>query len=57
MRGVSWQESLTRVVVIVCGAIAAVLLIRNGAAEALPAIAVGGSIGACLMRTFEDDEQ
>lgn len=57
MRGVSWQESLTRVVVIVCGAIAAVLLVRNGAAEALPAIAVGGSIGACLMRTFEDDEQ
>ena len=56
MRRLSWQESLTRVLLLLSGLVAALLLAKNGAVEALPAIAVGGSIGACLMRTFDDDE-
>jgi hypothetical protein len=56
MRSLSWQETLTRLLFVVSGGVAALLLMREGAAEALPAIAVGGSIGACLMRSFDRAE-
>lgn len=56
MRGLSRQEALTRFLFLISGGVAAVLLMREGAVEALPAIAAGGSIGACLMRSFVNDE-
>ncbi|HVT44829.1 MAG TPA: hypothetical protein VMT00_10590 [Thermoanaerobaculia bacterium] len=50
MKSFSWQDVALRALFIGCGVVAAAIMITRGEVEALPAIAVGGSIGACLVR-------
>lgn len=49
----TWQDVATRVVIIACGAVAAALLMLKGTPEALPGLAIGGSLGALLIRNSE----
>jgi hypothetical protein len=49
----SWQDVATRVVLIASGVIAAALLMLKGAPEAIPGLAIGGSLGAWLIRRTE----
>lgn len=49
----TWQDVAIRVVIIACGAVAAALLVLKGSPEALPGLAIGGSIGALLIRNAE----
>ena len=43
-----------RALIVVAGALSAVLLALKGQAQALPALAVGATLGACMMRFSEE---
>ncbi|HEY2830248.1 MAG TPA: hypothetical protein VGJ88_09045 [Thermoanaerobaculia bacterium] len=45
------QDFALRALILVAGGIAAALLALKGQAQSLPALAVGGMLGAFLMRT------
>jgi hypothetical protein len=45
------QDFALRALILIAGGVAAALLALNGQAQALPALAVGGMLGAFLMRT------
>ncbi len=46
-----------RVLVVVAGTLAAVLLVLKGQAQALPALAVGATLGAFAMGRFGPSEE
>ena len=46
-----------RVLIGVSGVLAAVLLSMKGYGQALPALAVGGTVGACFAARFQSSEQ
>jgi hypothetical protein len=51
------QDLALRVLFVVAGGIAALLLALKGQAQALPALAVGGTLGALLARRFGTTEE
>jgi len=46
------QDVALRTLILVAGGLAAVLLALRGQGQALPALAVGGTLGACVMARF-----
>ena len=48
------HDVLLRTLIIVAGALSAVLLAMKGQAQALPALAVGATLGAFAMRPREE---
>jgi hypothetical protein len=51
------QDVALRTLILVAGGLAAVLLALKGQGQALPALAVGGTLGACVMARFGPAEQ
>jgi hypothetical protein len=51
------QDLALRTLILVAGGLAAVLLALKGQGQALPALAVGGTLGACMMARFGPSEQ
>ncbi len=50
------QDHVLRALIIVAGALSAVLLALKGQAQALPALAVGGMLGAFMARFGTSEE-
>ncbi len=50
------QDYALRALILVAGGIAAILLALKGQAQALPALAVGGTVGAFAMRFGTSEE-
>jgi hypothetical protein len=48
------QDLSLRALILVAGAISAVLLVMKGQAQALPALAIGATLGAFMMRPREE---
>jgi hypothetical protein len=46
-----------RTLIVVAGGLAALLLALKGQGQALPALAVGGTLGACMMARFGPSEE
>lgn len=46
------QDLALRTLIVVAGAVAAALFILKGQGQALPALALGGTLGACAMARF-----
>ena len=51
------QDVALRTLILIAGGLAAVLLALKGQGTALPALAVGGTLGACVMARFGPSEQ
>lgn len=51
MHNYDLQDLALRVLILLAGSVAAVLLALKGQIESLPALAAGGILGAFLMRT------
>lgn len=51
------QDVALRTLILVAGGLAAVLLSLKGQGQALPALAVGGTLGAFVMARFGPSEQ
>ncbi len=51
-----WQDVTLRVLIIVSGGIAAALFVLRGEGEFLPALAIGGMLGAILVTRSESEE-
>jgi hypothetical protein len=51
------QDLALRTLILIAGALAAVLLTLKGQGQALPALAVGATLGACMMARFGPSEQ
>lgn len=51
------QDVTLRVLIFVAGGLAAVLLALKGEADALPALALGGTLGAFVMARFSATEE
>jgi len=45
-----------RALIVLAGGLAALLLALKGQGQALPALAVGGTLGACMMARFGPSE-
>ena len=52
-RSLDVRDVALRALIVVAGALSAVLLALKGQAQALPALAVGATLGACMMRFSE----
>ena len=52
MKKVDLQDFALRTLIVVAGAVAAALFILKGQGAALPALAVGGTLGACAMARY-----
>jgi hypothetical protein len=46
-----------RTLIVLAGAVAALLLALKGEGQALPALAVGGTVGACMMARYGPSEE
>ena len=46
-----------RTLIVLAGGVAALLLALKGQGQALPALAVGGTLGACMMARFGPSEE
>ena len=46
-----------RTLIVLAGGLAALLLALKGEGQALPALALGGTIGACMVARFGANEQ
>ena len=57
MNGLNLQDLALRALIVVAGAVAAVLLTLKGQAQALPALAVGATLGALMMGNFGPTEE
>jgi small-conductance mechanosensitive channel len=51
------QDVALRTLILVAGGLAALLLVLKGQGQALPALAVGGTVGACVMARFGPTER
>lgn len=51
------QDLALRALIVAAGLVAALLLARNGHGQALPALALGGTLGACLVAKFGSGEE
>jgi hypothetical protein len=52
-----FRDVALRTLILVAGGLAAVLLVLKGQGQALPALAVGGTLGAFVMARFGPSEQ
>ena len=52
MKKLDLQDFALRTLIVVAGAVAAALFILKGRGAALPALAVGGTLGACAMARY-----
>ena len=52
MKKLDLQDFALRTLIVVAGAVAAALFILKGQGAALPALAVGGTLGACAMACY-----
>ena len=52
MEKLDLQDFALRTLIVVAGAVAAALFILKGQGAALPALAVGGTLGACAMARY-----
>jgi hypothetical protein len=57
MRNLDPTDLALRVLIVVAGVLAAVLLSLKGNAQTLPALALGGTLGACVMARFGPSEE
>jgi len=57
MNGQAIQDFALRALLVVAGSLAAVLLVLKGYAQALPALAVGATLGAFAMGRFGHSEE
>ena len=57
MKNFDLQDVALRTLIVVAGVLAAVLLSLKGEAQALPALAVGGTLGAFMMARFSATEE
>ncbi len=57
MKHFDLQDLVLRVLIVFAGGIAAALLILKGQGPALPALAIGGTLGACAMARFGPTEE
>ena len=53
---IDFQDLALRALILVAGGLAAVLLTLKGQGQALPALAVGGTVGAFVMARFGPSE-
>jgi len=51
------RDVALRALILIAGGLAAVLLALKGQGQAIPALAVGGTVGACVMARFGPGEQ
>ncbi len=52
MKNFDLQDFALRSLIVLAGGIAAVLFVLKGQGAALPALAIGGTLGACVMARF-----
>ena len=52
MKKLDLQDFALRTLIVVAGVVAAALFILKGQGAALPALAVGGTLGACAMARY-----
>jgi hypothetical protein len=52
MGKIDFRDLALRTLIVVAGAVAAALFILKGQGAALPALALGGTLGACVMAHF-----
>ena len=52
MKKFDLQDFALRTLIVVAGAVAAALFMLKGQGAALPALAVGGTLGACAMARY-----
>jgi hypothetical protein len=57
MRRFDLQDLALRTLIVLAGGLAAVLLVLKGQGQALPALALGGTLGACAMARFGPSEE
>ena len=50
------RDVALRTLIFIAGTLAAVLLALKGQGQALPALAIGGTLGACVMARFGPTE-
>jgi hypothetical protein len=55
MRTNDWRDHATRLLLVVAGVLAAAVFVARGEGEALPPLALGGVLGASMIRKFETD--
>jgi len=52
MKHIDLQDFALRTLIVIAGAVAAALFVLKGQGAALPALAIGGTLGACAMARF-----
>jgi len=52
MKNIDFQDFALRTLIVVAGVIAAALFILKGQGATLPALALGGTLGACAMARY-----
>ncbi|MEA2568055.1 MAG: hypothetical protein QOI24_56 [Acidobacteriota bacterium] len=57
MKDFDLRDLALRSLILVAGGISAVLFIMKGQGQALPALALGGTLGACMMARFGPAEE
>ena len=57
MKNFDFQDMVLRTLIVIAGGIAALLLAMKGEAQALPALAVGGTLGAFFMARLSATEE
>ena len=55
MNNFDLQDLALRALIVAAGAVAAALFVLKGQGQALPALAIGGTLGAFFMRRFGTD--
>jgi hypothetical protein len=57
MKDFDLRDLALRSLILVAGGISAVLFVMKGQGQALPALALGGTLGACMMARFGPAEE
>lgn len=57
MKSTDWRDYGIRGILIIAGAVAAVLFVQHGQADALPPLALGGLLGAGVMHKLGTSEE
>lgn len=52
---VDWRDLFTPVLMVIAGVLAAILLVMKGEGAALPGLALGGALGACLVHALRTE--
>jgi hypothetical protein len=52
MKKFDLQDLALRTLIVIAGGVSAALFVLKGQGQALPALALGGTLGACMMARF-----